>query len=183
MLMSDFFKKNFFCSIFFITAGVNAAAPSDIIKIHGTITPPSHYYEMYVPITVDLGSVALDEFQKTPAASETKSKPLVITVSKLNPGQIVQFHLNAKQDINNKLMIANSIAPGNAINAGVVIHEHVNRASTVISPADGVATQDTVDEAGNVSHEFTVSMTPIQDRRGIVPGKISASATFTLELI
>jgi type 1 fimbria pilin len=181
--MDNIFKISMLPSLFLIASSTYAAAPSATVTITGTITPSSNCYEMNAPITLDLGSVILDDFEKTAAASEAHSKPLTIEVSKGSPGQIVQFHLNANQDKHNNLMIANSTDSGYAINAGIVIHEHINGTSRIITPIDGVATQNTVDENGNVRHEFMVSMTPIQDGYPIVPGKISASATFTVESV
>lgn len=170
-------------SLLVMTAGAYAASPSATVQISGTVMPTTNNCKLVVPTTVDLGSVALEDFVSVPAASEFQAKPLVVNISDCNPGQVVQIHISGTQDNDNQHMFANATTEGSAINAGVVIHEHVNGAINVVTPDGGNVTQDVIDANGDAMHDFTVSMTPTRDDMDPTQGSISTSATIVLEAV
>ncbi|MCP2006240.1 UNVERIFIED_ORG: type 1 fimbria pilin [Buttiauxella agrestis ATCC 33320] len=181
--MKKTFKLALLSSLLLSAAGSFAAAPSANMTFTGVITPTVNNCSINAPATLDLGAISINDIVGVEPASEFRSTAFTVNVAGCTEGQHVQIHLNATPDSRNQQMLANSEGSGSAVYAGVAVHEHVGGAITLIDPSNGAATEDVVDESGNVSHAFTASITPVSSSVGVAPGTVSVAATLTLEAI
>lgn len=168
-------------SILLMSASVFAATPTANLAFTGEIVKSLDNCSITIPTTLDLGQVNLDALTAAAPGQDVSPKPFTVKITGCNPGQKVQIRMNAIADPDNSDVIANSTATGNAGYAGVSIREVVNGVYNRVSP-NGTASVDTVDQEGNISHEFTAAIT----RSGTKApswGNITTTATIALENI